>query len=110
MNTSKKNRVLSDIKHLAAQVVPSGSMALLYGSQARGTAHEGSDWDILLVINKNALTQSDYDSVSYPFVLLGCELGEEINPIMYTTKEWQSYQAVPFYENVKHDAINLLTT
>ncbi len=101
--------VLSDIKHLALSVVPAGSSALLYGSRARGTAHRYSDWDILLILNKESLTQADYDTVSYPFVLLGCELGEEINPIMYTEKEWKSYQATPFYENVEHDAINLLS-
>lgn len=100
--------VLADIKQLAAEVVPMGSEAWLYGSQARGTAGMYSDWDILLILNKEKLTQSDYDQVSYPFVLLGCELGEEINPIMYTEEEWQSYRATPFYENVQHDAVNLL--
>ena len=47
--------------------------------------------------------------IARPFVLLGCELGEEINPIMYTQNEWKSYQATPFYENVQHDAVNLLS-
>ena len=101
--------VFSAIKHLALTVLPAGSSAWLYGSRARGTAHRHSDWDILLILNKDSLTQSDYDNVSYPFVLLGCELGEEINPIMYTAKEWKSYQATPFYENVEQDAINLLS-
>ena len=100
--------ILSDIRQLALEVVPSGSEAWLYGSRARGTAHAHSDWDILLILNKEQLTQSDYDNVSYPFVLLGCELGEEINPIMYTAKEWLSYHATPFYENVLQDAVNLL--
>lgn len=101
--------VLSDIKHLALSVVPTGGAAWLYGSRARGTAHRHSDWDVLLILRKDMLTQADYDTVSYPFVLLGCELGEEINPILYTEKEWESYQATPFYENVQHDAINLLS-
>lgn len=101
--------ILPDIMKLASEVIPEGSSALLYGSRARGSAHLHSDWDILLILNKDTLTQSDYDTVSYPFVLLGCELGEEINPIMYTLKEWQRYKATPFYENVEHDAINLLS-
>ena len=102
------NEIFSDIKALALKVVPDGSQAWLYGSRARGTSHKHSDWDILLILNKDTLGQSDYDEISYPFVLLGCELGEEINPIMYTDKEWLSYKATPFYENVQHDAINLL--
>ena len=101
--------ILTDIRQLASKVIPAGSSAWLYGSRARGSAHSHSDWDILLILDKDTLTQSDYDSISYPFVLLGCELGEEINPIMYTEKEWQLYKATPFYENVKRDAINLLS-
>jgi predicted nucleotidyltransferase len=100
---------LTDIRQLASKVIPAGSSAWLYGSRARGSAHSHSDWDILLILDKDTLTQSDYDSISYPFVLLGCELGEEINPIMYTEKEWQLYKSTPFYENVKRDAINLLS-
>lgn len=100
--------ILSDIKQLAMEVVPVGGEAWLYGSRARGTAHNHSDWDILLILNKEKLTQSDYDNVSYPFVPLGCELGEEINPIMYTEEEWESCHATPFYENVRQDAVNLL--
>ena len=100
--------VMAELRQLAAEVVPTGSEAWLYGSRARGTANVYSDWDILLIMNKEKLTQSDYDNVSYPFVLLGCELGVEINPIMYTEEEWQSYRATPFYENVQHDAVDLL--
>ena len=103
-------KTLSDIKQLALAVLPEGGAAWLYGSRARGTAHKGSDWDILLILNKDSLTQADYDTVSYPFVLLGCELGEEINPIMYTAMEWQSISATPFYENVQNDALNLLAS
>jgi len=108
MSTEQKNKILIDIKQLAKMVIPKGGAAMLYGSQARGTARSDSDWDILLVLNKDSLTQSDYDTISYPFVMLGAELGTEINPIMYTTKEWNSYKTTPFFENVEHDAINLL--
>ncbi len=110
-NTSMQEPVrdiLSEIKKLAIAILPPGSVALLYGSRARGTAHPGSDWDLLIILDKDALVQSDYDRISYPFVLLGCDFDEEINPIMYTEKEWQSYKATPFYENVQRDAINLL--
>lgn len=93
---------------MAAKTLPAGSRTILYGSQARGDAHAGSDWDILILLDKERLEQTDYDNVSYPFVLLGCDIGEEINPIMYTTKEWEKYRITPFYENVRNDGINLI--
>lgn len=103
-----REKTIAEIKQMAASSIPHGGKAILYGSRARGNAHKDSDWDILIILDKDHLEQTDYDNVSYPFVLLGCDLGEEINPIMYTKKEWENYHYTPFYENVTHDGINLL--
>lgn len=103
-----RNTAISRLRSVASQTIPQGGQAILYGSQARGDARYGSDWDVLILLNKKRLECSDYDNVSYPFVLLGCDINEEINPIMYTKEEWESYRATPFYENVKRDGINLL--
>ena len=103
-----REAALSRIKQTAQSAIPYGGKAILYGSRARGDASQHSDWDILILLDKDELDQSDYDNVSYPFVLLGCDLGEEINPIMYTKKEWDSYRVTPFYENVVRDGIPLI--
>lgn len=103
----KAESVVSKIRSVAEFAVPSDGKAILYGSRARGNARKDSDWDILILLNKDKLEQSDYDNVSYPFVLLGCDIGEEINPILYTSKEWEKYKITPFYENVIHDGIEL---
>ena len=34
-------------------------------------------------------------------------MGAEINPIMYTKKEWEASRITPFYHNVIEDAIAL---
>ena len=108
-NVMKRQEIVqSKIRDVALSAVPNGGEAILYGSRARGDAHKKSDWDVLILLDKDMLSQKDYDTVSYPFVLLGCEIGEEINPIMYTKKEWESYKITPFYENVKRDGISLL--
>lgn len=101
------NAVISRIKDVATTAIPAGGEAILYGSRARGDAHKGSDWDILILLDKDSLSQADFDNVSYPFVLLGCDIGEEINPIMYTMKEWGAYRITPFYENVEREGINI---
>ena len=81
-----KDTTISKIRNIASSAIPNGGKAILYGSHARGDAHKDSDWDILILLDKDKLVQADFDKVSYPFVLLGCEIGEEINPIMYTKK------------------------
>ena len=106
--TNKNRSVLNQIKHVAQATAPQGSLVLLFGSRARGEARKGSDWDILIVLPKDALKQEDYDHVSYPLVELGWTIGEQINPIVYTRKEWEASRITPFYDNVQRDAISLI--
>lgn len=102
------DKAVSQIRQLAIKTIPKGGKAILYGSRARGDARADSDWDLLILLNKDRLEQTDYDNVSYPFVLLGCDLGEEINPILYTKQEWDSYETTPFHENVMRDGIEIV--
>lgn len=102
-----KEQTLNAIRECLRQHLPATGKAVLFGSQARNTARSDSDWDILITLNKKDLTPEDYDKVSFPLTLLGWNLGEKINPIMYTTREWQSNQGMPFYKNVEKEGITL---
>ena len=39
--------------------------------QARGDAQEGSDWDILFILDKKKVEQNDHDNIAFPFTMLG---------------------------------------
>ena len=95
------------IRETGRKVVPPGGQVWLFGSRARGDAHEGSDWDILILLDKPKITLDDYD-VGYPFREAGWEMGEEINPQVYSKEEWSRYSFTPFYKNVEHDKRVLL--
>ncbi|WP_288590589.1 nucleotidyltransferase domain-containing protein [uncultured Prevotella sp.] len=101
------NTILDDIRRSLKNNMPMGGKAFLFGSQARGTAHPGSDWDILVILNKDVLEPSDYDTITFPLTSLGWEIGENISPVMYTQKEWDSNKMTPFYKNVQRDGILL---
>ena len=99
--------VLRDIRKLLAHTLPEHATAKLYGSQARGDARSDSDWDILIILDKDKLMPDDYDMITYPLTKLGWEIGQVINPIMYTKKEWEANRITPFYHNVEQEAIAL---
>lgn len=105
MNTN--DSTLNDIRRCLAQNMPPYGKAILFGSQARGTAREDSDWDILVILDKDKLLPSDYDSVTYPLTELGWELVKEINPVMYSAQEWDKYKISPFYKNIEQEGITL---
>lgn len=100
-------KIIENIKKTLDASLPKQATAMLYGSQARGDAHQGSDWDILIVLDKDRLTPEDYDTITYPLTKLGWDLGAEINPIMYTKKEWEASRITPFYHNVIKNGIAL---
>ncbi len=98
---------LTVIRECLAKNMPDNGKAILFGSQARGTARDDSDWDILIILDKPQLTSEDYD-YAYPFRVLGWDMNEEINPQVYSKKEWEGYSYTPFYMNVEQDKMVLI--
>ena len=79
--------------------------AILFGSRARGDAEEDSDWDVLVLINKPRISLSDYDKYSYPLRELGWDMDEIINPVLFSTKEWDENHFTIFNHNVRNEGI-----
>ena len=95
--------MINQIREVAQQVLPKGAHVWLYGSRARGEARPDSDWDLLILVNKDKIGQDDFNNISYPFICRGWDLNEMIQPVMYTEKDWKKYSFTPFYKNVEHD-------
>ena len=98
-----KKQTLDILKQMAIKTLPNGSKMWLYGSRARGDARQDSDWDVLILLDKPNIEPDDFDKLGYPFVLLGWEIGADINPQLYTINDWNKHSITPYYANVEHD-------
>ncbi len=97
------SQVIERIKATATKILPKGSTLYLYGSRARGDAHAGSDWDLLLLLDKPQLADEDFANYSYPFLESGWDMGEDFSVHAYTKDRWFNGPHALFYFNVEED-------
>ena len=105
---SKSDNIVAQIQTLGQRVLPKGSNLWLYGSRARGDYRSNSDWDLIVLVDKDRQQLQDFDRYAYPFIEMGWQAGVEINPMLYTRKEWNQRHFTPFYHNVEADKVVLV--
>lgn len=103
----EQNQVIQRIKELGQKILPEGASLWLYGSRARGDARPDSDYDLLILLDKDYITGEDHDTYGYPLRLMGWNMNEEISPHIYSKKDWLTWEYVPFHDNVEEDKIVL---
>ena len=99
-------QIFENICTLKRQLLPNDRM-ILFGSQARGDARPDSDWDLLVLLDKEKSAFEDEDNYTYPFTELGWGHGVAINSVLYTKEQWRQGEIFPFYKNVMRDGIEI---
>ena len=99
----ERTQVIDNIRQVAARVLPKGSTLYLYGSRARGDAHEDSDWDLLLLLNNKGDSDENFRRYAYPIIARGYDLWQSFSVHTYSKDEWYNGPHAMFYYNVEHD-------
>lgn len=102
-----REELLARIKAAVLAVAPDAEVSL-YGSRARGDAHEESDWDILVLISQNP-TDEVKSTIRYPLYEIEWETGQVISAKIYSKEEWErkDRRFVPFRRNARAEGIRL---
>lgn len=105
--TKEEKKLLRTCSHLFKTIDPSAEI-ILYGSRARGDAEPDSDYDLLILTEKEATLQREdhFRGQIYPLEL---ETGAVITVMLYNRQTWESplYKAMPFHQNVERDGVTL---
>ena len=104
-NHSLSGNVVDAIYDTAKTIMPQNSNVILFGSRARGDNTEDSDWDLLILLDKEKADILDHDKYTYPFWELGWKTNSMIHPILYTKRDWEKRKGDNFYENIQNEGI-----
>ena len=78
---------------------------ILFGSQARGDANEGSDYDAFVLVDKRT------SEIREAAIDAGVEMMNRYDKlfasIIYGEEEWQKAQGSPFLWNIQQEGIDL---
>src|SRR5688572_8097334 len=91
-----RDQILMTLKSQIREVIPEAEI-IVFGSRVNNTAHEESDWDILVVTNnaidRKKVKQAIHDKI-FP---LSVAIGSFINVLLLTARDWKkspSYYAL----------------
>lgn len=102
-----REEILRNIKEKIKSINPEARV-VLYGSRARGTARENSDWDILILLPHSGVSlqeESLYRDALYP---LSLAYETSFSVLALSQERWQKqYAPSPLYKNIQKEGIIL---
>ena len=99
--------ILENIKKAIHRQDPK-AQAFLFGSRARGDNKPDSDWDILILINNQAVTSEIEDRFRDVLYNIELESGQIISTFIYPKSFWNNtLKYSPLYKAVKKEGIKL---
>ncbi len=101
------NIIISRIKEAIHSKDPNAE-AFLFGSRARGEEIPDSDWDILILVESDKVTNEIEDKFRDELYDIELDTGQIISTFIYSKNQWNSsLKFSPLYQNVKLDGIRL---
>ncbi len=101
----ERQQVLQIVKKAVHEVDDKADI-ILFGSRARGDFHEESDWDFLILTEKeesHLLTETIWEKMFDAEL----ETNEIFGAIVHNKREWERYEITPLYQFVQKEGVKL---
>jgi predicted nucleotidyltransferase len=104
-NTATDRQLLAECKAAIREVAPEAGL-ILYGSRARGDAQEDSDYDLLVLVDREVDMDLERAIVDR-LVPLEVRTGKVLTVLIYSRLQWDAaqYRAMPFHKNVTREGV-----
>lgn len=100
--------VITRLKNFVRKFMPTNTAVWLYGSRARGDNRTDSDWDIVIILDKEKANAEDFNSLAFPICMFGVDLKQVFIPQIYGKQEWENMSISPYCQNVMKDKLVIL--
>ncbi len=102
-----RNLIQNKIKSSIQRKDP-GAIAYLFGSRARGDNRPDSDWDLLILVDNDKVTNEIEDKFREDLYEIELESGQIISTFIYPKNYWNTSMIYsPLYKNVNNEGILL---
>jgi predicted nucleotidyltransferase len=102
-----KEQILQKIISVVNENEPD-SEVYLYGSQARGDSERFSDWDLLILLNRQNITFDFEIKMMDDFYEIELETGEIFSPLIYSKSDWNiNHSITPLFENIQREGVRI---
>lgn len=103
----QKKEVIREIKK-AVREIDASATVILYGSRARGDEGAGSDWDLLILVNKPTVTMADEQVFRHKLCDVEMDTGEAISTFVFPEEDWNGrLSQSPYFKNIKREGVVL---
>src|SRR3954465_12941952 len=99
-------QILKEIKQAVLDVDPTAEV-VLFGSRARGDFHEESDWDLLILVDKEEADFEFKRKIRRVLYELELKQGTVLSSVITNKKFWQDISITPLHKEVEKDGIVL---
>lgn len=80
----------------------------LYGSHARGTATDSSDWDILILLQDTTVSLQTEQRFRHQLLDIELNIGEPISVYVKSKQDWETkYSITSFYKNIASEGLKV---
>lgn len=81
---------------------------ILYGSRARGDAHDSSDWDVLILLKRHNVSLKDEQFFRHLLYNIELETGAVISTNVYSNDYWNNKMSItPLFNNIRKEGVIL---
>lgn len=97
---------ISELVRAAVQNIEQNAQVILFGSRARGDNRSDSDWDFLILLDREP-TIALKDEIRERLYEIELETDEVISTIIHQKKEWEERAVMPIHQIIEEEGIEI---